>query len=164
MEYTPKKLKEYYEHTLLNKPFLKARGLIIDDDKLIVIGEKQPNGEVWYYLAGGGIEDGETPKQAVVREIMEETNINSSVVTLLHTSHERVKFSQDGYNIDCKRNQYFYICNYVNGEPKPEQSEVFIKKNRFIARIPFSDIDKIKTSKYFLAKAKDYIDAISLTK
>ncbi len=53
----------------------KAAGILIKDRKLLI--EKSENKE-FFIAPGGSIEEGETPKVALVRELWEEFNINVS--------------------------------------------------------------------------------------
>jgi len=55
-----------------------AAGLIISADNMVLLGRKDSSSyypDCWH-LPGGGVKDGETPEQALVREIQEETGIN----------------------------------------------------------------------------------------
>jgi 8-oxo-dGTP diphosphatase len=52
----------------------RVRAIIIKDDKLLTIKRTKSNDEYWV-LPGGGIEPGETPEQALVREVKEETGL-----------------------------------------------------------------------------------------
>ncbi len=65
------------------------------------------NGRKYYVFPGGGVEPKETIENAVVREVLEETTLNIKINKLLY-HHD---YYQDG-------NQYFYLCDYVSGEPK----------------------------------------------
>lgn len=59
---------------------VSARGIIIKDDKILL--NEFGNGE-YYNVPGGGIEPGETARQAVVREVMEETGLEVSAGDLI---------------------------------------------------------------------------------
>lgn len=57
-----------------------ALAVIINDDNQILLLRRNPNIEMWqpgrWALVGGGVEEGETPEEAVKREIKEETGLN----------------------------------------------------------------------------------------
>ncbi len=57
----------------------RAAALIIKDGKVLMLCRHKP-GEDVYMLPGGTLEEGETPEQAVVREVWEETSIESSFI------------------------------------------------------------------------------------
>lgn len=55
---------------------VSARGIVIKDDKILL--NEFGNGE-YYNIPGGGVEPGETVKNAVVREISEESGLDVTV-------------------------------------------------------------------------------------
>jgi mutator protein MutT len=84
----------------------RAVAIVIDNNQLLVIYREQ-DGKKYYTFPGGGIELGETPKQATTREIDEEASIKISVGKLLY------KGRYDNGDI-----HYFYSCKYLSGTPK----------------------------------------------
>ena len=48
----------------------RAQCLVIRDGKVLMVKHTHENDE-WYCSPGGGIEDGETPEQAAIRELNE---------------------------------------------------------------------------------------------
>ncbi len=52
-------------------------------DKAILMVQHRDNGREYWTLPGGGVEAGETPEQAVVREMREETGLDAEVVRFL---------------------------------------------------------------------------------
>jgi 8-oxo-dGTP diphosphatase len=56
----------------------RVRAILVDDGKLLTIKRNKTSQEYWV-LPGGGIEKGETPEQALVREVKEETGIDCVV-------------------------------------------------------------------------------------
>lgn len=55
---------------------------IIRDDSILMV-KHQEAGRVYWTLPGGGVEPGETPEAAVVREVWEETGLTGSMVRFL---------------------------------------------------------------------------------
>lgn len=58
-----------------------------DDDVLLVLRER--DGRRYAVLPGGGVEEGETPQQACLRELREETGLDGTVVALLPVGLDR---------------------------------------------------------------------------
>jgi ADP-ribose pyrophosphatase YjhB (NUDIX family) len=83
-----------------------ARAIIIHKDKVLLI-HRIKNGREYFIFPGGGIEPGETIKDATIREVKEET---SCEVAYLSTPY-RVIFDNDTDN-------YFSVCEYISGVPK----------------------------------------------
>ncbi len=59
---------------------IAAYGIIKQDDKILLcrLSERVPHSEGKWTLPGGGIEFGESPEQAVVREVREETGLRAT--------------------------------------------------------------------------------------
>lgn len=66
---------------------------------------KRKNISDYYTFPGGGLEDGETLEDGVIREIKEEFGITVKVVKKLYEM-ESEKF---------KQKEYFFLCEYVDG-------------------------------------------------
>lgn len=60
---------------------VSARGIVINNDRVLL---NEFGGGEYYNIPGGGVEPGETVKQAVVREIFEESGLNVSVGDLIY--------------------------------------------------------------------------------
>lgn len=92
-----------------------AIGIVIDSDGRI-LWVKRRDLAIWV-LPGGGIDDGETPEEAVIREVEEETGLTVSLVrksTLLLPVNRWT------------RKTHIYVCRAEKGtpSPQPESAEV----------------------------------------
>ena len=60
----------------------KTVDAVIEDDSgnIVLIQRKYPPFKDYYALPGGFIEKGETPEQALIREVKEETNLNVKII------------------------------------------------------------------------------------
>lgn len=96
-----------------------VRAIIIKDNKLLII-HRNKFGLEYDTLPGGKIELGETPEQALGREVYEETTIKFTNPRLIYLEH-----AGDPYG-----DQYIYLCEYEEGEPKldPKSDEALIHK------------------------------------
>jgi 8-oxo-dGTP diphosphatase len=56
-----------------------AFGVVERDGQVAVVRIAKPDGSVWIDLPGGGVDDGETPEQGVVREYGEEAGLRVAV-------------------------------------------------------------------------------------
>ena len=81
-----------------------ARAIIITKDhKLLLMKRTKPDG-VYYVTIGGGIEDGETSEQALLRELKEESgSIVDKPVFAFHYDDSERQNSVD-----------FYVCKEIN--------------------------------------------------
>lgn len=83
-----------------------ARAIIIKDDKLLVM-YRNKFGTKYVTLPGGKVDMGETPDQAAIREVQEETMIKAENPRLVFVDHAEF-YGQ----------QMVYLCDYISGEPK----------------------------------------------
>ena len=83
-----------------------SRAIIIHDDK-IVVTHRNKFGMKYYILPGGGVDMGETPEQALYRELSEEACVGIRNPRLVFTEEAGEPYGT----------QYIYLCEYVGGEP-----------------------------------------------
>lgn len=67
--------------------------------------KKRKDIQEYYTFPGGGLEEGETLEQGVIREIKEEFGITVKVIKKLYEMHSE-KFNQK---------EYFFLCEYQEG-------------------------------------------------
>lgn len=97
-----------------------ARGVILRDNKLLLLRRTRQNSEGkidnWLSIPGGGLDPGETPQQAVIRELQEELGITTRIDGFLA--------KQD---VPAERTRhYYFLCSILEGEPRiQEQSEEY---------------------------------------
>ena len=71
-----------------------ARAIVLHKNRVLFLSAQDP-GRPWYFLPGGGVKHGETLKEAVAREVYEETKVNVMAERLLYirefiaSRHER---------------------------------------------------------------------------
>ncbi len=91
----------------------KAAGIIIKDRKLLI--EKSENKE-FFIAPGGTIEEGETPKQALVRELWEEFEIKVNESDFEEFGLFDAKAAGQEEKIV---HMHVYVVNKWEGEPSP---------------------------------------------
>ena len=92
----------------------KAGGILIQNRKLLV--EKSDNKD-FFIAPGGTIEQGETPKQALVRELMEEFQIKITEEDCVHFG----SFTADAAGqVNKMVVMEVFIVNKWDGEPTPD--------------------------------------------
>ena len=93
-----------------------AAALIIDDaNRVLLIREGYEAGR--YGLPGGVIEAGETPRDAVIREVHEELGLSVEPQELVAVYYLRTDRSEGL--------RFFFRCEVIDGRPKvPESGEI----------------------------------------
>lgn len=82
-----------------------VRAVVVKDDALLVM-HRNKFGEEYYTLIGGGIGVGETPEQALLREVKEEASLSVAHPRLVY-----IEQAGDPYG-----DQFIYLCDYTSGE------------------------------------------------
>jgi ADP-ribose pyrophosphatase YjhB (NUDIX family) len=96
-----------------------VRAIVIKDGQLLVINRNK-FGEEYITLPGGKIEEGETPEQALHREMAEETTIKINDPRLVIVEKGGDKWGA----------QMVFLCEYVSGEPALAPDSVEAHLNR----------------------------------
>src|SRR5262249_29288713 len=96
-------------------PILAVSAAIIRDSKVLIVRRARPPAAGLYTLPGGGVEVGETLKEAVVREVREETALVIEPVAL---AGYREAIAREG---DGRVERHFVIlpfaAGWIAGEP-----------------------------------------------
>ncbi len=110
----------------------RASAFVLDGDRVLLF-HRFKNGHEYYAVPGGGVEPGETPKQAAVRELKEETSLN---VVLGKKIGE---LEMDG------NYQYFYITTSWNGTLAFGGEELEKQSPDNVYRLEWVPIEKLGT-------------------
>jgi len=133
-----------------------ARGVIIRDGSLLLIRRTRQNLEGgiddWLSIPSGGLEQGETPQQAVVRELKEELGLTVKIDCFLAI--------QDVPSDESRHN--YFLCSILAREPHiMELSEEYERMQSKIPNtyaIAWTNLNSIKLpSELFWAYAEAYI-------
>jgi ADP-ribose pyrophosphatase YjhB (NUDIX family) len=94
-------------------PKIDTRGAIFQDDRVLLVLERED--QKWT-LPGGWIDVGESPGEAVVREIYEESGYESRILKLAavydRNKHPHPPLIFHAYKL-------FFLCELTGGAPKP---------------------------------------------
>ena len=99
-----------------DRPLLGVGAIIVHKEKVLVVRRANPPLQGDWSIPGGLVETGETTREAVVREIHEETGLTVEPVELIEV-FERILRDRDS------RVQYHfvaidYLCRIVSGESR----------------------------------------------
>ncbi|TYS01549.1 NUDIX hydrolase [Rossellomorea vietnamensis] len=69
-----------------------SRGVIIREGHVLMVRQYVQRGAIIWNFPGGGIEKGETPEQAMIREVKEETGYQTKVIEQLPSLHGKFTY------------------------------------------------------------------------
>lgn len=118
-----------------------AYGIVIKDGKLLV--SPQFNG---YDLPGGGVDLGETPEQAVIREIKEETGIDAEnpEIVKVATSFYKPYKPKPGQPQSVQSIMMYFVCTHKGGELSTDGFDEYEKEYaRMPEWLPLEKLDEI---------------------
>lgn len=135
---------------MYNRSMRRAvRAIIVHNHKLLVM-HRNKFGTVYDTLPGGNIEVGETPEQALYREVEEETMVTFNDPRLVFIEHSDPIYGD----------QYIFLCRYVSGEPQlhPESEEIHINKlGQNLYEPKWLPLDELATSPFLSDKLQERI-------
>jgi 8-oxo-dGTP diphosphatase len=71
---------------------LNAQGILIQNNHILMVKQYVKRGDIVWTFPGGGIEAGETPEQACIRELREETGFTVKVLKSIAITQENYIF------------------------------------------------------------------------
>ncbi len=94
--------------------------LVVNNDRKLFLGERFGRPGVWQFPQGG-IEEGQTPEQAVIRELEEELGVRSdlvSIVTKLQATHQYRYNVTPPFSVGrwAGQSQTFWIVRFVGND------------------------------------------------
>jgi 8-oxo-dGTP diphosphatase len=122
-----------------------SMAIIVREGRVLMVRRRQQEGKLLWAFPGGGIEAGETPEQAAVREVAEEVALEAKAVRVLGA---RVH-PQTGADMT------YVACEPVAGEARVEDAEE-------LAEVAWIALDEIPTYVPWglYGPVQDYLDEV----
>lgn len=124
------------DSSFADKVRVRSCAVIIDQGKILLIKQKAPTrmDPIWL-PPGGGVEMGESSREAVVREVFEETHLTISPKQLLYI-HE---FIEPPYHAV----EVYYLSEIISGNLKKGSDPELDSKNQQIVNCEFVEISQL---------------------
>ncbi len=116
-------------------------GVIITKNNQILLIHRRKNGLEYFVLPGGGVEQGETPEQAAIREAKEETGLD----VILSERHIDTKDARDH-----NPHRYFYVQSF-SGTLQLGGEEALINNPQNFYELEWHPLNDIKTITFYPA-------------
>ena len=129
----------------------RAAALIIENDCLLFVGNEKEN---YYYSVGGGVHMGETAKDAVIREVYEETGVNYEIDRLA-IIHENFFNQHSGglKGLNCHEICFYFLMKSKGSQKLKNKMTQDSKEELYW--LPINKLDKYNTFPKFF---KDYFN------
>ena len=127
----------------------RVRAVIIEGGKVLTI-KRTKLGDIYWVMPGGGVEDGETDGQALVREIKEELGLDVKVGKII--------LEIDSKHPDLAgQKEYFYLCTILGGEIGTGRGPEFEKNTSYVGKFDIEWLN-IKDLNHLDLRPKDIKD------
>lgn len=114
---------------------VSSRAIIIEDNKLLTMFRRKikNDGSVkeYYVIPGGGLEEGETLEENVIRELKEEFNVDIEIIKFLGTEEYDDTIAN------------YFLCKIVMGTPKLSGEELERMNPENYYEIKYIDLKEI---------------------
>ena len=114
----------------MNSKEIVTRAFVVKDNKVVLLWRYWKSKQ-YYIPAGGNIDEGETPEQAIIRELKEELSIDCVITKKLAVIEEPLKTI------------HLFLCSYQKGVLKlgaDEKQKITPDNQRKIATLSLSSI------------------------
>lgn len=99
---------------------LAAYAVCVEDGRVLLARHVSANGESNWTLPGGGVEQGEDPFDAVIREVAEETGCDAVVESLLGVDSRVIPAAEARWGTEHQNIGVFYRVRITGGRLRPE--------------------------------------------
>jgi len=129
---------------------VRVCGLIVESDKILLVNIQSPTRtEPFWTPPGGGLEFGESLKDAVKRELMEETGLIVEPQSLMYTS----EFIKDPFHAV----EYYWRCIRIGGDLKLGTDPEFDRGQQMLKAVEFIGLDQLASLPVFPEYIRDHI-------
>lgn len=137
--YFYEKSKMYYEKYKAKKLTKKVGSIVKDGNKYltILIAGKRP------MFAGGSVDEGETTREAIVREVLEETGAKVTKLKYLAREYYSVDWEFEGITFPNKRVEYTYLCEVEKGDYNAQGLEGEFDKDTTVKWCTSQELEKL---------------------
>ena len=120
----------------MKRPKDRVFGAVIKGGRILMVRHRH-DGRAYWTLPGGGIEAGETPEQAVVREVKEETDLDVEV--------ERRLFTEMNETPRGRREAVCFLLRFTGGRAKVGHDPELPPHGQMITEVRWFPLGEVNT-------------------
>lgn len=154
-EYVHEKTRYSYKLVKENRLFEKVRAIILNSKNNVLLIKDLSSGKTT--VPGGGVDEGETLEDAVIREAKEEADIDVTPIKIIDKNFYEVPMSLGDECFVSKRVEYMFLCKLNEGSPSAKVCGIageYAGKME-VGFFELSELSKGKFSQDFIQKIKD---------
>jgi ADP-ribose pyrophosphatase YjhB (NUDIX family) len=120
-----------------NQLRVRVNGILIENDKLLMLKHHMGNGKILWSVPGGGMQFGTDARENLKREYQEETYLKVEVVNYL--------FVHEYLNPPLHAMEHFFEVKRIDGNVKLGKDPELSTTNQILHEISWKTIDEIKS-------------------
>lgn len=131
----------------------RAAAIIVEGDCVLLVGNEK---EDYLYSVGGGVHHGETAREAVLREVLEETGVKYEIDRLA-VIHENFWNGDGAYDkgLSCHEISLYFLMKPRGTQELHSDSYTHFNDKESMVWIP---IDELNSHRFYPTFLKDYLD------
>ena len=134
----------------------RAMAMVVRNGKILMVETRRSNRRI-FELPGGGIEKGESPQEAALRELKEECGLVGTINRQLNILHWKDGSTEYVYLVDVSSEQQEMI---VSDPETPEGEEQAIKNVRWLSLEEFTERERAFLWSYGLLDVEGFFDKV----
>ena len=139
-DYFNDKAKMYYEKYKAGKLTKKVGSIIKRGNKYLTILREGKRA----MFAGGSVDEGETTRQAIIREVYEECGAKVTKLKYIKRDYYSVEWEFEGVKFPNKRVSYTYLCEIEDGNLSVQGLEGEFDKNTALKWCTVEELEKLR--------------------
>lgn len=129
---------------------VRVTGLLIEDGRILLVKQRVSEERAWS-LPGGRVERGETLREALLREIEEETGLRTQIIRFLYLCEKP--------EADPPLLHITFLLNRISGDIRLPSNEFDANPIEDVQMVPINDLPRYGFSREFLQIVQDGFSA-----